>query len=42
MIAGTVIQRAKILAEELVTLSFGTKNLKYPSSNLILRSINSL
>jgi hypothetical protein len=26
--AGTVIHKAKILAEELVTLSFGTKNLK--------------
>jgi hypothetical protein len=30
LIAGTVIHKANILAEELVTLSFGTKNLKYP------------
>jgi len=29
--AGTVIHKANILAEELVTLSFGTKNLKYPN-----------
>ena len=28
--AGTVIHKANIRAEELVTLSFGTKNLKYP------------
>ena len=42
IIAGTVIQSAKILAEELVTLSLGTKNLKKPSSYLILKSINSL
>ena len=28
IIAGTVIHNANILAEELVTLSFGTKNLK--------------
>ena len=41
-IAGRVIQSANILAEELVTLSLGTKNLKYPNSYLILRSINSL
>ena len=40
--AGTVIHNAKILAEELVTLSFGTRNLKYPRSCLILKSINSL
>ena len=31
MIAGTVIQSAKIRAEEVVTLSLGTKNLKYPN-----------
>ena len=31
MNAGTVIQSANILADELVTLSLGTKNLKYPS-----------
>ena len=30
MTAGTVIQSANILAEELVTLSLGIKNLKYP------------
>jgi hypothetical protein len=30
IIAGTVIHRANILADELVTRSFGTKNLKYP------------
>jgi len=30
IIAGTVIQSANILAEELVTRSFGIKNLKYP------------
>jgi len=31
MIAGTVIHRAKIRAEDVVTLSLGTKNLKYPN-----------
>ena len=29
-IAGKVIHNANILADELVTLSLGTKNLKYP------------
>ena len=33
---------AHILAEELATLSFGIKNLKYPNSYSILKSINSL
>ena len=42
MIAGTVIQSAKIRAEEVVTLSLGTKNLKYPDWYFILISINSL
>ena len=42
IIAGTVIHNAKILADELVTLSLGTKNLKYPDLYLILKSINSL
>ena len=42
MIAGTVIQSANILADELDTLSLGTRNLKYPFSYFILKSINSL
>ena len=42
MIAGTVIQSANILADELATLSLGTRNLKYPSLYFILKSINSL
>ena len=40
--AGTVIHNPNILAEELVSLSLGTKNLKYPDWYLILKSINSL
>ena len=36
--AGNVIQRAKILADVLVSLSLGIKNWKYPSLYLILRS----
>ena len=40
--AGTVIHKAKILADELVTLSLGIKNLKYPFSYLILISMSSL
>ena len=40
--AGTVIHKPNILAEELESLSFGIKNLKYPFSYLILKSTNSL
>ena len=40
--AGTVIHKPNSLAEELETLSLGTKNLKYPDLYLILKSINSL
>ena len=42
MIAGTVIHKTNIRADELVTLSFGIKNLKYPFSYFILKSISSL
>ena len=39
--AGKVIHKAKILAEELATLSFGITNWKYPFRYLIFKSIKS-